>query len=73
MKGSCTRELNLQHTAEKVTKMIALTKVTHCVSSVKRGGLIVMNCFDIYERTISFVISVMLMVNKFIMIAMTMA
>jgi hypothetical protein len=73
MKESCTREVNLQRTAEKVMKMIALTKVTRCVSFVKPVGLIAMNCSGTYGGIISFAISVMLMGNKFIMRAMMMA
>jgi hypothetical protein len=73
MKESCTREVNLQRTAEKVMKMIALTKVTRCVSFVKPVGLIVMNCSGTYGGIISFAISVMLMENKFTMRAMMMA
>ena len=64
MKESCIQEVNLQHTAEKVMKMIALTKVTRYVSFVKRVGLIVMNYSGTYEEIISFVISVMLMEFK---------
>jgi len=73
MRESCIREVNLQRTAEKEMKMIALIKVTRYVSFVKRAGLIVMNCSGTYEEIISFVISVMLMENKFTMRAMMMA